>query len=93
MVLDRLVVCSWLALGLLFCGWVQAADQPDATTELKQAVMKGSGPEKVVNLPHTMASTDFEPKGSLVRYTLRFDLATLPDEAMGIYVPKMSLAC
>jgi len=92
MVLDRLVVCSWLALGLLFCGWVQAADQPDATTELKQAVMKGSGPEKVVNLPHTMASTDFEPKGSLVRYTLRFDLATLPDEAMGIYVPKMSLA-
>jgi signal transduction histidine kinase len=92
MVLDRLVVCSWLALGLLFSGWVQAADQPDATTELKQAVMKGSGPEKVVNLPHTMASTDFEPKGSLVRYTLRFDLATLPDEAMGIYVPKMSLA-
>jgi len=92
MVLDRLVVCSWLALGLLFSGWVQAADQPDATTELKQAVMRGSGPEKVVNLPHTMASTDFEPKGSLVRYTLRFDLATLPDEAMGIYVPKMSLA-
>jgi signal transduction histidine kinase len=92
MVLDRLVVCSWLALGLLFCGWVQAADQPDATTELKQAVMRGSGPEKVVNLPHSMASTDFEPKGSLVRYTLRFDLATLPDEAMGIYVPKMSLA-
>lgn len=92
MVLDRLVLCSWLALGLLFSGWVQAADQPNATTELKQAVMKGSGPEKVVNLPHTMASTDFEPKGSLVRYTLRFDLATLPDEAMGIYVPKMSLA-
>lgn len=92
MVLDRLVLCSFLALGLLFSGWVQAADQPNATTELKQAVMKGAGPEKVVNLPHTMASTDFEPKGSLVRYTLRFDLATLPDEAMGIYVPKMSLA-
>jgi signal transduction histidine kinase len=54
--------------------------------------MKGLGPEKAVNLPHTMASTDFEPKGSLVRYTMRFDLATLPDEALGIYVPKMSLA-
>jgi signal transduction histidine kinase len=39
-----------------------------------------------------MASTDFEPNGSLVRYTMRFDLATLPDEALGIYVPKMSLA-
>jgi signal transduction histidine kinase len=88
----RLVLCTWLAIGLLFSGWVQAADQQDATTEVKQAVMKGSGPEKLVNLPHTMASTDFEPNGSLVRYTLRFDLATLPDEALGIYVPKMSLA-
>jgi signal transduction histidine kinase len=39
-----------------------------------------------------MASTDFEPKGSLVRYTLRLNLATLPNEALGIYVPKMSLA-
>jgi signal transduction histidine kinase len=92
MVFYRLALCSLLTWGLLFSGWVQAADQQDATTELKQAVMKGSGPEKVVNLPHTMASTDFEPKGSLVRYTLRFNLATLPDEAMGIYVPKMSLA-
>jgi signal transduction histidine kinase len=92
MVFYRLVLCSWLAIGLLFCGWVQAADQQDATTELRQAVMKGLGPEKAVNLPHTMASTDFEPKGSLVRYTMRFDLATLPDEALGIYVPKMSLA-
>lgn len=92
MVFNRLVLCSWLTWGLLFSGWVQASDQPNATTELKQAVMKGAGPEKVVNLPHTMASTDFEPKGSLVRYTLRFDLATLPDGAMGIYVPKMSLA-
>jgi signal transduction histidine kinase len=88
----RLVLCTWLAIGLLFSGWVQAADQQDATTEVKQAVMKGSGPEKLVNLPHTMASTDFEPNGSLVRYTMRFDLATLPDEALGIYVPKMSLA-
>ena len=92
MVFNRLVLCSWLALGLLFSGWVQAADQPNAITEVKQAVMKGSGPEKVVSLPHTMASTDFEPKGSLVRYTLRLNLATLPNEALGIYVPKMSLA-
>jgi signal transduction histidine kinase len=92
MVFNRLVLYSWLALGLLFSGWVQAANQQDATTELRQAVMKGLGPEKVVNLPHTMASTDFEPKGSLVRYTLRFNLATLPDEALGIYVVKMSLA-
>ena len=92
MVFYRLVLCTWLAIGLLFSGWVQAADQQDATTEVKQAVMKGSGPEKLVNLPHTMASTDFEPNGSLVRYTMRFDLATLPDEALGIYVPKMSLA-
>jgi signal transduction histidine kinase len=92
MVFNRLVLFTWLVIGLLFCGWAQAADQQDATTELKQAVMKGLGPEKAVNLPHTMASTDFEPKGSLVRYTLRFNLATLPDEALGIYVAKMSLA-
>lgn len=92
MVFNRLVLFTWLAIGLLFSGWVQAANQQDATTEVKQALMKGLGPEKVVNLPHTMASTDFEPKGSLVRYTLRFNLATLPDEALGIYVAKMSLA-
>jgi signal transduction histidine kinase len=92
MVFNRLVLFTWLAIGLLFSGWVQAANQQDTTTELKQAVMKGLGPEKVVSLPHTMASTDFEPKGSLVRYTLRFNLATLPDEALGIYVAKMSLA-
>jgi signal transduction histidine kinase len=92
MVFNRLVLFTWLVIGLLFCGWVQAADQQDATTEVKQALMKGLGPEKIVNLPHTLASTDFEPKGSLVRYTLRFNLATLPDEALGIYVAKMSLA-
>jgi signal transduction histidine kinase len=92
MVFNRLVLFTWLAIGLLFSGWVQAANQQDTTTELKQAVMKGLGPEKAVSLPHTMASTDFEPNGSLVRYTMRFDLATLPDEALGIYVPKMSLA-
>jgi signal transduction histidine kinase len=92
MVFNRLVLFTWLAIGLLFSGWVQAANQQDTTMELKQAVMKGLGPEKVVSLPHTMASTDFEPKGSLVRYTLRFNLATLPDEALGIYVAKMSLA-
>ena len=92
MVFNRLVLFTWLAIGLLFSGWVQAANQQDATTEVKQALMKGLGPEKVVNLPHTMASTDFEPKGSLVRYTLRFNLTTLPDEALGIYVAKMSLA-
>lgn len=88
----RLAICSLLAWGLLFSGCIQAADQQGDTTELKLAVMKGSGHEKVVNLPHMMASTDYKPQGSLVRYTLRFDLATLPAEALGIYVPKMSLA-
>ncbi len=91
MVFDRFVLCSFLALGLLFSGWAKAQSQ-ESTTEIKQAVMKGQGPEKLVNLPHMMAATDFEPQGSLVRYTLRFDLAALPEEALGIYVAKMSLS-
>lgn len=92
MVFYRLVNCSLLSLGLLFSGLIQAEQKQVATIDLKQAVMKGSGGEKVVNLPHMMASTDFEPKGSLISYKLRFDLATLPNESLGIYVRKMSLA-
>ena len=69
-----------MALGLLFSGYVQAADQQDFKTELTQAVMMGLGPEKVVNLPHMMASTDFEPEGSFVRYTLRQHLNHFTNE-------------
>jgi signal transduction histidine kinase len=92
MVFYRLALWSLLALGLLNTGWLLAAQPEKPSTELTLALMKGLGPEKVVNLPHMMASTDFEPKGSLVSYTLQINLATLPDEPPGIYVPKMSLA-
>jgi signal transduction histidine kinase len=92
MVLYRFVTCSLLAFGLLFSDFIQAEQKQIVTIDVKQAVMKGSGDEKVVILPHMMASSDFEPKGSLVSYKLRFDLVTLPNEALGIYVRKMSLA-
>ena len=88
----RLALWTFLALVLLSAGGVQAAKPEKPSIELKLALMKGLGPEKVVNLPHMMAATDFEPKGSLVSYTLQIDLPTLPEEPLAIYVPKMSLA-
>ena len=84
----------WLAMtmGLLVPGWVQAAQQAEPYVELKQARMLGLGPEKMVNLPHALAPTDFDPEGSLVSYTLLVDLATLPEKPLSIYVPKMALS-
>jgi signal transduction histidine kinase len=84
----------WVAMvtGLLLSGWVHGAQLSEPYIELRQARMKGLGPEKLVNLPHMLASTDFVPEGSLVSYSLIFDLAKLPEKPLGIYVPKMALS-
>lgn len=85
---------AWLAiiltLGLIGTGAAQDA-QP-LFAEIKSARMKGLGQEKVVNLPHLLSPGDFLPKGSLVSYTLRFDLPALADQPLGIYVRKMALS-
>ena len=93
--LRRLFFGVALALGLLVTGWVQAAQVAQLAqpyTELKQARMKGLGPEKTVSLPHMLAPADFEPEGSLVSYTLLLDLAVLPETPLGVYVPKTALS-
>jgi signal transduction histidine kinase len=81
-----------LALGLWLGGPAQAAQLVQPYTELKQAQMKGLGPEKTVNLPHMLAPADFEPEGSLVSYTLLLDLPVLPETPLGVYVPKTALS-
>jgi signal transduction histidine kinase len=90
--LRRLFFGVALALGLLVTGWGQAAQLAQPYTELKQARMKGLGPEKTVSLPHMLAPADFAPEGSLVSYTLLLDLATLPKTPLGVYVPKTALS-
>jgi hypothetical protein len=93
--LRRLFLGVALALGLLVTGWVQAAQVAQLAqpyTELKQARMKGLGPEKTVSLPHMLAPADFAPEGSLVSYTLLLDLAVLPEKPLGVYVPKTALS-
>lgn len=82
----------WFCLGFLITGWVQAAQAVTPSIELNQASMKGLGSEQSVNLPHMLAPSDFEPDGSMVRYTLLVELAALPEKPLGIYVAKMSLS-
>lgn len=45
-----------------------------------------------MQLPHALDAKDFEEKGSRVRYRLTFELETLPPQALGIFVRKMSLS-
>lgn len=81
-----------MALGLLILGWANAAQLEAPDIEIKQATLKGLGPEKAVHLPHLLASEEFDAEGGLVSYTLRVDLAELPEKPMGIYVQKMALS-
>jgi signal transduction histidine kinase len=88
----RLLLWMVMTMGLLVPGWVQAVQPAEPYAELKQARMRGLGPEKMVSLPHVLVSTDFDPEGSLVSYTLLVDRANLPEKPLGIYVPKMGLS-
>jgi signal transduction histidine kinase len=90
--LRRFFLWACLAAGLLITGWVQAVETVAPGVEIKQASLKGRGAEQSVNLPHRLAPSDFLPEGSLVSYTLRVDLAALPEKPLGIYVPKMALS-
>lgn len=76
----------------MLASWAQAAEPAGQVIDIKQAVVQGRGPAQTVTLPHQLAAKDFDPKGSLVAYTLMVDLAAVPSLPLGIYVPKIALS-
>lgn len=62
------------------------------TQTLRSAVLVHAAGERAVDLPNTLAASEFEPRGGRVKYRLKVVLDAPPDEALGIYVPKMSLS-
>jgi len=97
-VLGRLAFCLAL-LCVLWMGAVprKAAAQHNAEGVWQKAVVLQSaqleslaGTARVA-LPHVLAPTEFNAKGSRVRYVLDLDLPQLPHEPLGIYINKVSL--
>ncbi len=79
-------------IGLVFGGALHAAPDAFVETEIRQANLRGLGPERAVSLPNMLTPQDFLPQGSVVSYSLRIDLAELPTKPLGIYVRKMGLS-
>lgn len=90
--MDFLRACLAIILTLGLAGICAAQDAQPLPTQIASARIQGLGPEKAVKLPHLLAPEDFSPKGSLVNYTLRFDLPAPSDQPLGVYVRKMALS-
>lgn len=85
----------WVTLlALLFAATSAIATQGAQTVALRQATLTSLAGERSVVLPHVLGPTDFDARGSIVRYRMQFDLPRVADDQLplGIYVPKMSLA-
>lgn len=81
-------------ISLLFClsFTVSAGDALFAPITLDQATLKTLVGERSVSLPDVLEPRDFRPDGSKVHYRLQVMLTQLPDQPVGIYVPKVSLS-
>lgn len=70
-------------------GWAAA---PFHTRVLNQAELEGLAGRRSVELPHVLQPADFVASGSRVRYRLTVEMPTLPEEALGVFVNKISLS-
>jgi signal transduction histidine kinase len=61
-------------------------------TKIEQAELSSLAGVRQVKLPHMLSNQDFAPQGSLVRYTLLYDLQAPVDTSLGIFVPKLALS-
>ncbi len=86
---QRLILALWLSLpGLV----AQAQDHAPSSILLKQATLISATGERQVTLPNVLEPTDFAPQGSRVHYRLQLNLQQKPDQPLGVYIPKVSLA-
>ncbi len=88
----------WLS-GLLLVGlmlWAGASPtawaQAPETVVLDRARFVSASADTWVSLPYRLQRPDFAAQGETVRFVMTLDLPALPEQALGVYVPKMSLA-
>ena len=86
--MTRWVVMFLLGLILAGCAAKPAGD----IIQIDHATLSSRAGSRPVDLPNILAADDFPPTGGRVRYRLEVLLPSLPDEPLGIYVPKLSLS-
>lgn len=90
-----LVLAKLLIIAVLLSaqGLAAQAQHPAPNSQtLNQATLISATGERQVQLPSVLEPTDFEPQGSRVHYRLQLNLAHKPQQPLGIYIPKISLA-
>ena len=65
---------------------------PESARTIHRAVLIGDAGEREVSLPHRLEAADYAAAGGRVRYRIGFELERLPEEALAVYIPKLSLA-
>ena len=84
------VLLAWLMLwaGVSPAAWAQAPE----TVVLDRARFVSASVDTGVVLPYRLQRHDFAAHGETVRFVMTLDLPALPEQALGVYVPKMSLS-
>jgi signal transduction histidine kinase len=69
----------------------ETAAEPVAL-RLQSASLTSPLGERTVTLPHVLSHQELDAKGSRVRYRLSVDLPKAPEQALGVFINKLSLA-
>ena len=90
----RFLLVFW---GLQTWHLVALAAPPESTAEpvalrIQSATLTSPLGERPVTLPHVLSTQELDAKGSRVRYRLSVDLPQAPQQALGVYINKLSLA-
>ena len=76
---------------LLLGAPLETASEPIAL-RLQSASLTSPLGERTVTLPHVLSHQELDAKGSRVRYRLSVDLPKAPEQALGVFINKLSLA-
>lgn len=85
-----LVLIKGLMLVLAWVLWTDVAAQ-EVRTSVQAQLVSAQG-SRTVSLPHKLEAADFASEGGKVVYRLSTYLSQLPQDRLGIYIRKMSLA-
>jgi signal transduction histidine kinase len=76
---------------LVLAAPLEAAPEPVAL-RIQSATLTSPLGERTVALPHVLSNSELDAKGSRVRYRLSVDLPQAPEQALGVFINKLSLA-
>jgi signal transduction histidine kinase len=86
---------SGVLMGLLWlwgvAGSMAWAQVPDAVV-IDRARLVTSTADIGVDLPYRLKRGEFAAEGEMVRFVMTLELSAPPEQALGVYVPKMSLS-